>query len=111
ASWPPPAEQSCGPSASTTSATPSERKWPPPAHHYGRSRNGSATATTAPPASTPTTPPTTHAPPTGPHKHSATARPTTTLTVRSDTGAFTDSATECSMLCHLRFNFTREGAD
>ena len=47
-----------GPCASTTSATRSAHRWPPPGRRCAPSRNGWATATTAPPRSTPTTPPT-----------------------------------------------------
>ena len=60
-----------GRSASTTSATRSAPRWPPPARRCGRSRSGWATATTAPPASTPTTRPTRARAPTTPPRRSA----------------------------------------
>jgi integrase len=50
--------QACTRSPSTSSATPSARKWPPPVPRYARSRSGRATPTPRPPRSTATTRPT-----------------------------------------------------
>ena len=93
ASRPPHAAPDCARSASTTSATHSEPGWPRSAHPCARSRNGSATATTAPPASTPTTRPTFPRPRTGrPARSRLTTSPTRPASTNPSRNRMTQAA-------------------